>query len=167
MRLIQYALAILVTTAAIAAPAPANAAGPLDVCAIVTPTEAAAILGPLPMQPPSKTDNAGFGMYTCVYLGPAVSGEGAQTRFTRLTVQAGSGKDVPDLTQMDVDKHKATIDLAGVADLAKRSADGTFVWAKKGTVYCTAEIANGLPRGRTADSTAASLGALCRKVLSH
>jgi len=98
MRLIQYSLAILVTTAAIAAPAPANAAGPLDVCAIVTPTEAAAILGPLPMQPPSKTDNAGFGMYTCVYLGPAVSGEGAQKRFTRLTVQAGSGKDVPDLT---------------------------------------------------------------------
>jgi hypothetical protein len=43
-----------------------NAAGPIDVCGVVTPSEATAILGPLPAQPPSKTDNAGFGIYTCM-----------------------------------------------------------------------------------------------------
>jgi len=53
------------------------------------------------------------------------------------------------------------------SNAAKRNADGTFVWAKQGDVYCTAEIANGLPKGQTADSTAAKLGALCKKVLAH
>jgi hypothetical protein len=84
----------------------AKAAGPIVVCGVVTPKEAAAILGPLPTQPPSKTDNAGFGIYTCMYLGPAVSGQGAQTILTRLTVQAGSGRDVPDLMQADADKRR-------------------------------------------------------------
>jgi hypothetical protein len=121
----------------------AKAAGPIVVCGVVTPKEAAAILGPLPTQPPSKTDNAGFGIYTCMYLGPAVSGQGAQTILTRLTVQAGSGRDVPDLMQADADKRKATIDRRGVGDVAKRSANGAFVWSKKGDVYCTAEISNG------------------------
>ena len=144
-----------------------RAAGPIDVCAIVTPSEAAAVLGPLPPQPPSKTDNGGFGMTMCLYIGPSMGGQGAQTKFLRLTVQAGSSKDAPDLTQMDANKHKATVDLAGVGNAAKRNADGTFVWAKQGDVYCTAEIANGPPKGQTADSTAAKLGALCRKVLAH
>jgi hypothetical protein len=146
--------------------APAMAAGPIDVCKIVTPAEAAAVLGPLPQQPPAATDNAGFGMYTCMYIGPAVSGQGAQTKFLRLTVEAGSSKDAADMTQTDADKRKATTALSGVGDAAKRNAAGTFVWAKKGAAYCTAEIANGLPKAQTADSVAAKLGALCQKVLA-
>jgi hypothetical protein len=159
--------ALIAAAAFIALVSPAYAAGPIDVCAIVTPADAAAVLGPLPAQPPSKTDNVGFGMTMCVYVGPAVSGEGAQTRLRRLTVQAGSGKDVPDLTEADVKKHKATAKLANVGDAATRNADGTFVWAKRGDVYCTAEIVNGAPRGQTADDTASKLGSLCRKVLAH
>jgi hypothetical protein len=143
------------------------AAGPIDVCGVVTPSEAAAILGPLPPQPPSKTDNAGFGIYSCMHIGPAISGQGAQTIFTRLTVQAGSGKDVPDLMQMDADKRKATIDLPGVGEAAKRSANGLFVWAKQAGVYCTAEMSNGLPRGLTGDSAASQLGGLCRKIFAR
>src|SRR5580765_7650738 len=162
----RYFLALL-GTAAIAIAVPTRAAGPIDVCGIATPAEAAAILGPLPAQPPSKTENAGFGMYMCMYAGPKVSGQGAQTIFTRLTVEAGSGKDVPDMTQMDANKHKATIDLPGVADAAKRNVQGTFVWAKRGDVYCTADIANGTPAGQSAESTAAKLGALCKKILAH
>jgi hypothetical protein len=142
-------------------------ADPIDVCGVVTPSEAAAILGPLPPQPPSKTDKAGFGIYTCMYIGPAISGQGAQTIFTRLTVQAGSGKDVPDLMQMDADKRKATIDLTGVGEAAKHSPNGLFVWAKQAGVYCTAEISNGLPRGLTEDSAASQLGGLCRKIFAR
>jgi hypothetical protein len=143
-----------------------TAAGPIDVCSIVTATDAEAVLGPLPMQPPAKTDNVGFGIRACLYVGPALSGQGAQTVFARLTVQAGSGKDAPDLMQMDADKRKATIDLPGVGDAAKRNAAGSFVWARQGGVLCTAEISNGLPAALTADSAASQLGALCRKVLT-
>ena len=142
------------------------AAGPIDVCAAVTPVEAASVMGPLPSQPPSKTDNAGFGMSTCIYLGPRVSGQGAQTVMLRLTVQAGASKDAADMTQYYADTHKATTALAGVGESAKRSADGAFVWAKQGSVYCTAEIANGLPKGSTVDATAAKLGGLCKKVFA-
>jgi hypothetical protein len=145
----------------------ATAAGPIDVCGVVTAIEAAAILGPLPPQPPAKTDNVGFGIYACMYVGPALSGQGAQTILARLTVQAGSGKDVPDLMQADADRRKATIDLSGVGEAAKRSANGAFVWSKQGKVYCTAEISNGLPNGLTSDSAASQLGGLCRKIFSN
>lgn len=143
-----------------------GAAGSIDVCAAVTPADAASVMGPLPAQPPSKTDNAGFGMSMCMYIGPRVSGEGAQTRLLRLTVQAGASKDAPDLTQADADKRKATTALSGVGDSAKRNAEGTFVWAKHGSAYCTAEVANGLPKGSTPDATAAKLGGLCKKVFA-
>jgi hypothetical protein len=142
------------------------AARPIDVCAIVSADAARAILGSLPMQPPAKTDNAGFGVYDCAYVGPALSGQGAQTVFARLTVQAGSGKDAPDLLQMDADKRKATIDLPGVGESAKRNGAGSFVWARKGAVSCTAEISNGLPAALTADSAASQLGGLCRNVFT-
>jgi hypothetical protein len=137
------------------------------VFAVVTPSEAAAILGPLPAQPPSKTDNAGFGIYMCMYVGPALSGQGAQTILARLTVQAGTGRDVPDLMQADADKRQATIDLSAVGEVAKRSANGAFVWSRQGDVYCTAEISNGLPSGLTSDSAASQLGGLCRKIFSN
>jgi hypothetical protein len=155
------------TTPASGASTKATAAGPIDVCGVVTPSEAAAILGPLPAQPPAKTDNVGFGIRACMYVGPALSGQGAQTILARLTVQAGSGKDVPDLMQADADRRKATIDLSGVGDAAKRSANGAFVWSKQGDVYCTAEVSNGLPGGLTSDSAASQLGGLCRKIFSN
>ena len=143
------------------------AAGPIDICAIVTPADAAALMGPLPQQPPSKTDNGGFGTSMCMYLGPSVGGQGAQTTFLRLTVQAGAGKDAADIFEYNADRRKATIDFPKIGDSAKRNAQGTFVLAKKGATYCSAEIANGLPRGATADSAAARLGALCQKVFAH
>jgi len=154
------------TPAATASNAAPSASGPIDVCGVVTREEAAAVLGPLPQQPPSKTDNAGFGTYMCMYLGPALSGEGAQTRFARLTVSAGRGKDAADIMEMKTEKMHATIDLPGVGDRAKRSSDGSFVWAQQGGVGCTAEIAVGLPPALTADSAAAQLGRLCGKVLA-
>lgn len=144
----------------------AGAAGPIDVCAAVTPADAAAVLGPLPSQPPSKTENVGFGMTMCQYVGPTISGQGAQSKMLRLTVQAGGSKDAADMTQYDADKRKAATALAGVGESAKRNAEGTFVWAKQGSAYCTAEIANGQPKGSTPDATAAKLGGLCRKVLA-
>jgi len=145
--------------------APASDA-PIDVCAIVTPDEAKALFGSLPMQPPSKTDNAGFGVRACMYIGPALSGQGAQTRFAQLLVQAGRTKDAADMLQADADRRKATVDLAGVGDSAKRNAEGTFVWATKGGAACAAEISVGLPPTLTADSAAAKLADLCRKVLA-
>jgi hypothetical protein len=138
----------------------------IDVCAIVTAARAKATLGVLAPQPPARTDHVGFGIDSCVYIGPSVSGAGAQTVFSRLSVQAGSGKDAPDMLQMDADKRKATIAVAGVGDAATRNQAGTFVWAKQGGVVCTAEIANGLPKGLTADAAASALGGLCRDVLT-
>jgi hypothetical protein len=138
----------------------------IDVCAIIPPAKAKAVLGALAPQPPAATDHVGFGIDSCLYIGPALSGAGAQTVFSRLTVQAGIGKDAPDMLQMDADKRKATIPLTGVGDAAKRNQAGSFVWAKQGGVVCTAEIANGLPNGLTADSAAAALGGLCRDVFA-
>jgi len=138
----------------------------IDVCAIVTPAKAKAVLKDLAPQPPVKTDHVGFGVDACMYIGPKMSGVGAQTIFSRLTVQTGTGKDGPDILQTDADKRQATASLAGVGEAAKRNQAGTFVWAKQGGVTCTAEIANGLPRGLTADSAAAALGELCRDILA-
>lgn len=138
----------------------------IDVCGIVTSAKAKAVLGDLAPQPPVKTDHVGFGVDSCMYIGPRLSGVGAQTIFSRLTVQTGGGKDGPDMLQMDADKRKATLPLAGVGEAAKRNQDGTFVWAKQGGVACTAEIANGLPKGLTADAAATGLGGLCRDVLT-
>ena len=126
----------------------------IDVCAIVTSAKAKAVLGDLAPQPPAKTDHVGFGVDTCMYIGPKMSGAGAQTIFARLTVQTGTGKDGPDMLQADADKRKATASLAGIGEAAKRNQAGTFVWAKQGAIACTAEIANGLPKGLTADSAA-------------
>src|SRR5205807_9807724 len=53
-----------------------SAAGPIDVCSIVTLADAAAILGTLPGQPPSKTENAGLASRICMCLGPRVAGAG-------------------------------------------------------------------------------------------
>ncbi len=141
-------------------------AGPIDMCGIITPQVAASVLGPLPQQPPSKTDSAGFGIYDCMYIGPRLSGQGAQTVFSRLTVSAGSGKDAGDMLQMDAEKQHATADLSGVGDSAKRNANGTFIWAKKGERYCTAQISNSLPSSLTPDQAAAKLGDLCQKLLA-
>lgn len=141
-------------------------AGRVDVCGIITPQVAASVLGPLPQQPPSKTDSAGFGIYDCMYVGPRLSGQGAQTVFLRLTISTGVGKDAADMLQADADKQKAASDLSGVGDSAKRNAAGSFVWAKKGNRYCTAEIANGLPTSLSADQAATKLGDLCQKVLA-
>lgn len=138
----------------------------IDVCGVVTPAKARAVMGELPSQPPSKTDHVGFGVDTCVYLGPKLSGAGAQTIFSRLTVQTGTGKDGPDMLQADADKRKATLPLAGVGDAAKRNQAGTFVWARQGAVACTAEIANGLPKTLTADSAVTALAGLCRDVFA-
>lgn len=123
-------------------------------------------MGPLPQQPPAKTDNVGFGVSVCMYIGPALSGEGAQTRLARLTIQAGRGKNPADMLQDDVDKRHATTTLSGVGDAAKRNAAGSFVWATKGGVTCTAEISNGLPPPLTPDTAAQGLGRLCDKVLT-
>ena len=138
----------------------------IDVCAIVTPEKAKAVLKDLAPQPPVKTDHVGFGVDGCMYIGPKMSGVGAQTIFSRLTVQTGTGKDGPDMLQADADKRQATASLAGVGEAAKRSQVGTFVWARQGGVACTAEISNGLPRGLTADSAAAALGGLCRDIFA-
>jgi hypothetical protein len=138
----------------------------IDVCGVVTPAKAKAVMGELPSQPPSKTDHVGFGVDTCMYLGPKLSGAGAQTIFSRLTVQTGTGKDGPDMVQADADKRKATLPLAGVGDVAKRNQAGTFVWARQGAVACTAEIANGLPKTLTADSAVTALAGLCRDVFA-
>lgn len=141
-------------------------AGPLDVCGIVTPADAASLLGPLPMQPPSKTDHAGFGVDVCLYLGPSLGGEGAQTRFARLTVEAGRSADATDMLQADAERRKATTPMSGVGDSAKRNDAGMFVWATRGGVSCTAEIAVGLPQSLTPDAAANGLGALCAKVFA-
>lgn len=152
-------------TAAPAAAPPAAPKGPIDVCGIVTSDKATNVLGSLSPQPPAKTDNAGFGTYSCLYIGPAVSGEGAQTVFARLTVQAATGKDGPDLMQADVDKHKATIDVPGVGSAAKRNEAGTFVWATADGVGCTAELSL-LPNGLGADAAASKLAGLCRDIFA-
>lgn len=153
-----------------AAPATAAAqpasAGPIDVCRVVTAADAAGVLGPLPPQPPASTDNVGFGVRSCMYVGPKLSGQGAQTVFTRLTVQAGSGKGPGDMLQADVDRRHATIDLPGVGDSAKRSPDGSFVWATRADVFCTAEISNGLPAGLSPDAAASKLAEVCRKIFA-
>lgn len=153
-----------------AAPAATSSAsapkGPIDVCGIVTAEKATAILGSLGPQPPVKTDHAGFGTDMCMYLGPAVSGEGAQTVFLRLTVQAATGKDGPDLLQYDAEKKKATVDVSGVGSSAKRNQAGTFVWATSGAIACTAEISNGLPNGLAADTAGAKLAGLCRDIFA-
>jgi len=157
------------TPASAASPPPdatRAAAGPIDMCGIVTASDAKEVLGPLPMQPPAKTDNAGFGVYLCMYVGPVISGQGAQTVFSRLTVQAGSGKDAPDLLQADAEKRKAAVDFPSVGDAAKRNDAGSFVWARQSGVSCTAEISNGLPAGLTPDIAASRLATLCRKVFS-
>ncbi len=160
------ALAIVLTAAGTATAAHAQTKPALDVCAIVTPAKAKAILGALATQPAAKTDHIGFGIDSCMYIGPLMSGQGAQRVLSRLTVQAGSGKDAPDMLQMDADKRQATVPLAGVGEAAKRNPAGTFVWAKQGGAVCTAEIANGLPKGVTADSAAAQLGGLCRDIFA-
>jgi len=144
----------------------AQAKPAIDVCGVVTPAKANALMGGLPSQPAVKTDHVGFGVDACMYVGPKLSGAGAQTIFSRLTVQTGMGKDGPDMLQMDADKRKATLPLTGVGDAAKRNEAGTFVWAKQGRIACTAEIANGLPKGLTADSAATALGGLCRDVFA-
>jgi hypothetical protein len=137
----------------------------IDVCGIVTPPKAKAVLGEVVTQPPVKTDHAGFGVDACVYMTP-VHGAGANVSFLRLTVQAGTGKEGPDMLQTEADMRKATLPLTGVGEAAKRNQAGTFIWAKQGSVGCTAEIANGLPKTLTADSAAAALGGLCRDVLA-
>ena len=117
----------------------------------------------------NRTDgdvDVGFGITACMYVGPALSGEGAQTTFARLTIQAGRGKDPADMLQDDVDKRHATTALANVGDSATRNAEGSFVWATRGGVTCTAEISNGLPPTVTADAAAQGLGHLCQKVLT-
>jgi hypothetical protein len=87
--------------------------------------------------------------------------------FSRLTVSTGSGKDAADMFQADADKQHATSDISGIGDSAKRSAAGSFVWAKKGDRYCTAQISNGLPPSLSADQAASKLGELCQKVLAR
>lgn len=144
----------------------AQAKPAIDVCGIVTAAKAKAVMGDLASQPPAKTDHVGFGVDSCMYIGPKLSGAGAQTTFSRLTVQTGTGKDGPDMLQADADKRKATLPLSGVGEAAKRNQAGTFVWAKQGAVVCTAEIANGLPKVLTADSAATALGGLCRDVFA-
>jgi hypothetical protein len=138
----------------------------IDVCGIVTPAKAKVVLGDLGAQPPAKTDHVGFGVDSCMYLGPRISGAGAQTTFSRLTVQTGTGKDGPDMLQADADKRKATLPLAGVGDAGKRNQAGMFVWAMHAGVACTAEIANGLPKGMTGDAAATALGGLCKDVFA-
>ena len=155
-----------VVCAAPATAALAQAKPGIDVCGVITPEKANALMGGLPSQPPVKTDHVGFGVDACMYVGPKQSGAGAQTVFSRLTVQTGMGKDGPDMLQMDADKRKATLPLSGVGDAAKRNAAGTFVWAKQGPIACTAEIANGLPKGLAADSAATALGGLCRDLFA-
>src|SRR5215831_15174024 len=155
-----------VACGAAAASAFAQTKPAIDVCGIVTPDKAKAVMGSLASQPPVKTDHVGFGVDSCMYIGPKQSGAGAQTIFSRLTVQTGTGKDGPDMLQMDADKRKATASLAGVGEAAKRNQEGTFVWAKQGAVACTAEIANGLPKALTADSAATALGGLCRDIFA-
>lgn len=155
------------TIACAAAPMAYGQAKPaIDVCGIVTAAKAKAVMGDLASQPSARTDHVGFGVDSCLYIGPKLSGAGAQTIFSRLTVQTGTGKDGPDMLQADADKRKATLPLAGVGEAAKRNQAGTFVWAKQGGVVCTAEIANGLPKALTADSAATALGGLCRDVLA-
>jgi hypothetical protein len=119
------------------------------------------------MQPPSTTENAGFGIYACGYIGPALSGEGAQTHFARITMSAGHGQDATEMMQADVDKRRAIIDLPGVGDRAKRSENGWFVWAQQGGLSCTAEITVGLPPGLTGDAAAPQLGRLCGKIFAQ
>jgi hypothetical protein len=138
----------------------------IDVCAMVTPAKAKAVLGEVASQPPAQTDHVGFGVDSCMYITP-ISGAGAHASFSRLTIQTGTGKDGPDMLQMDADKRKATLPLAGVGEAAKRNQTGTFVWAKQGGLACTAEIANGLPKGLTADSAATALGGLCRDIFAN
>jgi hypothetical protein len=140
--------------------------GPIDVCAIVKSDDAAALLGPLPMQPPAKTDHAGFGITACLYIGPALSGHGAQTTFAQLMIQAGRGKDASEMLADDAGKRQATETLSGGSGSAKRNAAGSFVSATKGGVYCTAEIKNGLPPSLSSDAAAAGLDALCDKVFA-
>lgn len=142
------------------------ASGPIDICSIVTPADAAALMGSLTPQPPAKTDHVGFGISACMYVGPALSGTGAQTIFARLTIQAGRGKDPADMLQDDVEKRHATTTLPGVGDSAKRNDTGSFVWTSKSGVTCTAEISNGLPPPLTPDTAAQGLGRLCQKVLA-
>jgi hypothetical protein len=162
----RAAIAFTVACAAAAGAALAQTKPAIDVCAIVTAAKAKAVLGDLAPQPPVKTDHVGFGVDTCMYIGPKISGVGAQTIFSHLTVQTGTGKDGPDMLQTDADKRKATAPLASVGEAAKRSQTGTFIWAKQGGVACTAEIANGLPKGLTADSAATALGGLCRDIFA-
>jgi hypothetical protein len=149
--------------AAAAASAFAQVKPAIDVCAIVTPEKARAVMRGMAAQPPVKTDHVGFGVDSCMYIGPKISGAGAQSVFSRLTVQTGTGKDGPDMLQADADKRKATLPIAGLGDAAKRNQAGTFVWAKQGSVVCTAEIANG-PQALTADAAATALGGLCHDV---
>jgi len=144
----------------------APAADPIDVCAIFNADDAKALLGPLPKQPPAKTDDGGFGIRDCMYIGPALSGKGAKTLFARLTVRAGRTNDAKELLQADADRRKATVDLPGVGDSGRRNAEGMFVWATQGGVFCTAEISVGLPPSLTADSAAAGLAAACRKIFT-
>lgn len=160
--MIRWGMALLACS--VTAPALAQTKPAIDVCGIVTPAKAKAALGEVANQPPAKTDHAGFGIDTCMYMTP-VHGAGANVSFLRLLVQAGTGKDGPDMLQTEADMRKATLSLAGVGEAAKRSQAGTFIWAKQGSVACTAEIANGLPKGLTPDSAAAALGGLCRDVL--
>jgi len=160
MRVVAFAVFCVAASAAFAQTKPA-----IDVCGIVTPAKAKAVLGEVANQPPAKTDHVGFGVDACMYMTP-VHGAGANVSFLRLTVQVGTGKDGPDMVQADADRRKATLPLAGVGDAAKRNQAGTFVWAKQGSAACSAEIANGMPKGLTADSAATALGGLCRDVLA-
>ncbi len=156
---------IATTTCASPALAAAQTTPAIDVCGVVTPAKAKAVLGALAAQPPVKTDHVGFGVDSCMYIGPKVSGAGAQTIFSRLTVQTGTGKDGPDMLQADVDKRKATLPVPGVGEGAKRNQAGTFIWAKQGGVACTAEISS--PSNTlTADAAATMLGGLCRDVFA-
>src|SRR5690349_19434926 len=114
----RTARAVTIACAAATPVAFAQTKPAIDVCGIVTPAKAKAVLGDLPSQPPSKTDHVGFGVDSCLYVGPKLSGAGAQTIFSRLTVQTGSGKDGPDMLQVDADKRKATLPLSGVGEAA-------------------------------------------------
>jgi len=157
---------LLVIAAATVTVVAAQTKPAIDVCGIVTAPKAKTVLGEVVTQPPVKTDHAGFGVDACVYMTP-VHGAGANVSVLRLTVQAGTGKEGPDMLQTEAEMRKATLPIAGVGESAKRNQAGTFIWAKQGAVACTAEIANGLPKGVTADAAAIGLAGLCRDVLAR
>lgn len=146
-------------------PVPGPTPRKVDVCAAVTYADAEAIIGKLPMQPTGGTNDNGFDTYRCLYIGPRISGEGGNMVVARLTVSAGFGKYAESGFQYDVDRLHATVVLPGVGDTATRNEAGTFVWAKRGGLTCTAE-AKPFPADGTGPDLAKRLGELCQKVFS-